>query len=331
LCDRVCATTGGCTSDPAPRGDWRPPAEVNDALLRAFSPDSWWNLPVPQNAPDNPGGDEILRYLSTPREAGEGCVHLAGSEGNSWGQSVHWAQPGDPTYRVTVEEPDAPPELLRLRIPRVARAAGNNDESMTIFDVDRGSTVALTDAAHDADAGAWSASGASVTYLDSNGLDARTGKSSDERNAGSRRGNNGAVMMARPGPFRRGRVRCRDLSLRRRDPAGQQRFGTSFQRFDPTPENEARAFRSVEEMIGRTGGEVAETHVGRPSAERPMGKEECRALLDPPGTRKKCARPSGATSATSTWPRGVPDHDRRYESADERPRVSESCSPSVCL
>jgi hypothetical protein len=76
-------------------------------------------------------------------------------------------------------------------------------------------------------------------------------------------------------------------SLRRRDRAGQQRFGTSFQRFDPTPENEARAFRSVEEMIGRTGGEVAETHVGRPSAERPMGKEEWRALLDPPGTRKK--------------------------------------------
>jgi hypothetical protein len=32
---------------------------------------------------------------------------------------------------------------------------------------------------------------------------------------------------------------------------------------------------------------VAETHVGRPSAERPMGKEEWRALLDPPGTRKK--------------------------------------------
>src|SRR3954451_22520902 len=84
LCDRVCATTGGCTSDPAPRGDWRPPAEVNGALLRAFSPDSWWNLPVPQNAPDNPGGDEILRYLSTPRDAGECCVELAGSEGNSW-------------------------------------------------------------------------------------------------------------------------------------------------------------------------------------------------------------------------------------------------------
>ena len=42
----LCPTTGGCTSDPVLRGDWRLPAEVNGALLRAFSPDSWWNLPV---------------------------------------------------------------------------------------------------------------------------------------------------------------------------------------------------------------------------------------------------------------------------------------------
>ena len=36
-----------------------------------------------------------------------------------------------------------------------------------------------------------------MTYLDSNGLDVRTGQSSDERNRGSHRGNNAAVMMAR--------------------------------------------------------------------------------------------------------------------------------------
>ena len=34
-------------------------------------------------------------------------------------------------------------------------------------------------------------------YLDSNGLHAGTGQASDERNRGSHRGNNGAVMMAR--------------------------------------------------------------------------------------------------------------------------------------
>ncbi|HVL16537.1 MAG TPA: hypothetical protein VM387_01010, partial [Gemmatimonadales bacterium] len=49
---------------------------------------------------------------------------------------------------------------------------------------------------------------------------------------------------------------------------------TSFRRYDPTPENEARAFRLVEEMNRlETGGEVVESLVGRPSAER-AGKDE---------------------------------------------------------
>ena len=64
-----------------------------------------------------------------------------------------------------------------------------------------------------------------------------------------------------------------------------QRFGTSFQRYDPTPENEARAFRLVEEMNRlETGGEVVESLVGRPSAERSRRKQELEALLDRPRT-----------------------------------------------
>jgi hypothetical protein len=60
-----------------------------------------------------------------------------------------------------------------------------------------------------------------------------------------------------------------------------ERFGTSFARYDPTPENEAKAFRLVEEMNRlETGGEVVESLVGRPSAERSRRKEELRALLE---------------------------------------------------
>jgi hypothetical protein len=69
-----------------------------------------------------------------------------------------------------------------------------------------------------------------------------------------------------------------------------RRFGTSFRRFEPTPENEARAFRLVEEMNRlESGGEVRETHVGRPSAERAGRKEELRALLDRPRTAARLA------------------------------------------
>ncbi len=63
------------------------------------------------------------------------------------------------------------------------------------------------------------------------------------------------------------------------------RFDTSFARYEPTPENEAAAFREVEEMNRREcRGEVVETHVGRPSVERSARKEELRSLLDVPRT-----------------------------------------------
>lgn len=65
------------------------------------------------------------------------------------------------------------------------------------------------------------------------------------------------------------------------------RFGTSFVRYAPTPENEAAAFVVVEEMNRlECRGQVVETHVGRPSHERNAHarKAELRALLDVPRT-----------------------------------------------
>lgn len=64
-----------------------------------------------------------------------------------------------------------------------------------------------------------------------------------------------------------------------------ERFGTSYARYDPTPSNEAAAFRLVEEMNRlESGGRVVETHVGRPSPERDQRKIHLRALLDQPRT-----------------------------------------------
>jgi hypothetical protein len=202
----VCLATvlvlSACSATPGERGDhrpdWHPAPVVDGAPLRAFTATSWWNTPVPPDAPSNRSEAAVLRYMSTEPQAGDGCVRLAGAEGGSWGQPVYWAQPGDPEYDVTTtRQQNAPPELRGLRIPRGARPAENNDASMTIFDVARGYAVAVTEASFDADTNHWSVSGATVTYLDSNGLDVRTGRSSDERNSGSHRGNNPAVMMVR--------------------------------------------------------------------------------------------------------------------------------------
>jgi hypothetical protein len=179
---------------------------VDGAPFRAFTDDSWWNTPLPDDAPANPQEAAILRYMSTAPEAGGGCLHLAGAQGGSWGQPVYWAGPGDPEFDVRVDGAGDPPRLPALRIPVGAESADNNDGSMTIFDVDRGYVVALTDASFDGAHHVWTASGATITYLDSDGLDARIGGAADDRNTGTHRGNNGAVMMARYDEVDAGRI-----------------------------------------------------------------------------------------------------------------------------
>ena len=63
------------------------------------------------------------------------------------------------------------------------------------------------------------------------------------------------------------------------------RFGTSFRRYEATPDNDAAAFTVVEAMNRlETGGEVDEALVGRPSQARAQRKEELRALFERPRT-----------------------------------------------
>jgi hypothetical protein len=62
-----------------------------------------------------------------------------------------------------------------------------------------------------------------------------------------------------------------------------RRFGTSFTRYAATPDNEAAAFGLVEEMNRKESrGEVDESKVGRPSAERATRKAEIAGALEQP-------------------------------------------------
>lgn len=173
--------------------------------VRAFAADSWWNTEVPDDAPLHPYDVEILDYLRTAKESGRGCLMLAGA-GNKWGQPIYWALPDDPVYDVVGVRYSRPPELSTLRIPRGAQAADNSDGSMSVYDLEKGYVVALTDAAYDEDEDAWRAKGATVTYLESNGLHVATGRSDDPRNTGTHRGNNGATMAVAWNEVRAGEI-----------------------------------------------------------------------------------------------------------------------------
>lgn len=171
------------------------PTEGSPArTVRAFSADSWWNTPLPDETSLHPEGDRILRYLRTAPESGRGCLTLAGAGKSRWGQPIYWAGDGDPSYDVAGIGDRRPPELAELRIPDGARPAANSDGSMSIYDLEKGYVVALTQASYDGGSRTWSAAGATVTYLDSNGLHVDTGRSDDPRNRGTHRGNNGATM-----------------------------------------------------------------------------------------------------------------------------------------
>ncbi|MGH3470681.1 MAG: hypothetical protein ACRDPG_01375 [Nocardioidaceae bacterium] len=67
--------------------------------------------------------------------------------------------------------------------------------------------------------------------------------------------------------------------------AVNERFGTSFEPYRPSPESRRAAFALVEEMNRREcRGELVETHVGRPSMHRDERRREIRGLMQSPRT-----------------------------------------------
>jgi hypothetical protein len=199
---------GGPTGLPtSPAVPHKAPLDAHGRPYRPFRDRSWWNTPLPVNAPSDPAGATVLNYLSTAPESGHGCLRLAGAQQNKWGQPAYWSQRGDPVYDVQGLPAGSPTEVKHLRIPLGAKGASNSDGTMTVYDVARGYVVLLTDAHYDAASDTWSASGATVTYLDSNGLLASAGPSGDPRNIGTHRGNNGATSYVRFDMVHAGAVR----------------------------------------------------------------------------------------------------------------------------
>ena len=69
------------------------------------------------------------------------------------------------------------------------------------------------------------------------------------------------------------------------------RFGTTFARYEATPENEAATVALVEDMNRREcAGELVETHVGRPSPVRDASKAALQSAFDRPRTRARLER-----------------------------------------
>ncbi len=158
----------------------------------AFSADSYWNLPIPENAAIHPDSDEMVSFLAADNQF-DGCILLTGTGSNRWGMPIYMAEASSPEYNVTSTKYAVPPEFASLRIPLGAQPADTRDSEMIVYDVERGLVAQLSKATFSAASNTWSVTGGSVAYLDSNGLYGAMDGSDEPRNGGSFRGYNGAV------------------------------------------------------------------------------------------------------------------------------------------
>jgi hypothetical protein len=162
------------------------PAEARgQEPFRAFSTESYWNTPLPGDAPVDPNSDAFVSFLIADNEAD--YLRLVGTDSSgSWGEPIYWATASDPLYRVKPTRYTLPPAFESVRIPREARPPRNSDAQLTIYDLAGGSVYKLHKAAYDPATDTWSAGGGSWYSTASNGLNRALPESDDGRNYGHR-------------------------------------------------------------------------------------------------------------------------------------------------
>jgi hypothetical protein len=161
------------------------PALAADGF-RAFSSDSYWNTPLPAEAPIDPRSAAFIDFLNADNDADYLRIVGADSSGG-WGEPIFWAQSSDPVYKVKQTRYTLPEQFAEgVRIPKEARPPDTSDAQMTIYDLAAGSVYKLQKAVYDSDTDTWSAGGGSWYATESNGLHRSLEESNDERNHGHR-------------------------------------------------------------------------------------------------------------------------------------------------
>ena len=172
-----------------------PTVEPPGLAFRAFSPSSYWNQPLSNDAPADPRSKAMIRYLE--RDSAYPYIRLVGTEGDGgWGEPIYWVLPTDPVYNVRPTRYSLPDEFANIRIPVGAQPAATADGQMTIYDLTAGGIYKLWQARYNAGTDSWSAGGGSYYYLRSNGLHGSLDEADEPRNVGHR-GNPPAIHAVR--------------------------------------------------------------------------------------------------------------------------------------
>jgi hypothetical protein len=131
---------------------------------RAFTADSWWNTPMPTDAPTHPDSRRWIRALA--RVTRGVPLRLTGLPESSPDQAhpVYFSTKHDPLYRI---RPDRGPTVT-IHIPRWAVASEADSPKMTVIDRSTDQGVGLAGAVFHRDR--WRAAGVDRYALSSEGL-----------------------------------------------------------------------------------------------------------------------------------------------------------------
>jgi hypothetical protein len=157
-----------------------------ESPYRAFTSSSYWNTPLPADAPAARRSRRILAFIR--RIASTNYVHLSGTTSTGrWGNPIYWSDPDDTAYDIRNScSFSQPPEFSSVRIPSGAKPDPTSDSAMTVYDLSKNIVYGFHLAAYNDVNNSWSACGGAVYYLGSNGLDGDLKRSDHPANGGHR-------------------------------------------------------------------------------------------------------------------------------------------------
>jgi hypothetical protein len=137
----------------------------SSAAYRAFTDDSWWNVPMPASAPVDPDSSRWIGDLVQATR--DSRLKLSGAPGGTktWAQPIYFSQDTDPVFTI---RPRTGPAVT-VHIPAGATASGAAAPKLTVIDRSTDQGVGLFGAKYSN--GQWSATGLDRYYLSSNGID----------------------------------------------------------------------------------------------------------------------------------------------------------------
>ncbi len=161
-----------------------PVARGATTAYRAFSGSSYWNTPIPADAPRDVNSALYIADSEVPTNS-QNYLRLVGAPGSSqdYAEPIYWADEADPLVTVT---PTLYGDPVTMHIPADAQPAPGTDSQMTVYDLSADYRIVAGFHKVSVADGQWTAVGVDRWQLESNGLDGKLDGSNDSYNRGHR-------------------------------------------------------------------------------------------------------------------------------------------------